>query len=91
MNLEISSGATFHIQIIYKAFSNLGKHKFFFWLLLRDMLNTRHLLRRKNMEFEDYRIVVSCVIQGKKKHASISSLFAPSIKLVGTLSLSSGI
>jgi hypothetical protein len=55
------------------------------------MLNTRNLLRRKNMEFEDYRIVVSCVIQGKKKHASISSLNAPSIKLAGTLSLSTGI
>jgi hypothetical protein len=37
--------------------SNLGKDKFFFWLLLRDRLN-RNILRRKNMELEDY----SCVL-----------------------------
>jgi hypothetical protein len=34
--------------------SNPGNHKFFFWLLLRDRLNTRNLLRRKNMFLEDY-------------------------------------
>jgi hypothetical protein len=34
--------------------SNLGKHKFFFWLLLRDRLSTRNLLRRKNMHLDDY-------------------------------------
>lgn len=33
---------------------NLGKHKFFFWLLLRGRLNTTNLLRRKNMYLEDY-------------------------------------
>jgi hypothetical protein len=38
--------------------SNLGKHKFFFWLLLRDRLSTRNLLRRKNMQLDDY----SCVL-----------------------------
>jgi hypothetical protein len=32
----------------------MGKHKFFFWLLLRDQLNTRELLKRKNMDLEDY-------------------------------------
>lgn len=36
----------------------LGKHKIFFWLLLRDRLNTRNLLRRKNKILEDY----SCVL-----------------------------
>jgi len=36
----------------------LGKHKFFFWLLIRDRLNTRNLLRRKNMDIDDY----SCVL-----------------------------
>jgi hypothetical protein len=36
------------------ASSNLGKHNFLFWLLLRDRLNTRNLLRRKNMELENY-------------------------------------
>ena len=33
---------------------NLGKHNFFFWLLLKDRLNTRNLLRRKNKYLEDY-------------------------------------
>jgi hypothetical protein len=38
--------------------SNLGKHKFFFWLLLRDRLSTRNLLRRKNMHLDGYRCVL---------------------------------
>jgi hypothetical protein len=33
---------------------NLGKHKFFFWLLLKDRLSTRNLLRRKNMHLTSY-------------------------------------
>ena len=37
--------------------SNLVKHKFL-WLLLRDRLNTRNLLRRKNKDLDDY----SCVL-----------------------------
>ena len=40
------------------ASSNLGKHKFFFWLLIRDRLNTRNLLRRKNMHLDDYNCVM---------------------------------
>lgn len=38
--------------------SNLGHHKFFFWLLLRDRLNTRNLLKRKNMALDDYNCVL---------------------------------
>lgn len=34
--------------------NNLGNHKFFFWHLLRDRLNTRNLLRRKNRNLDDY-------------------------------------
>jgi hypothetical protein len=30
------------------------KHKFFFWLLLHDMLNTRNLLRMKNCNLQTY-------------------------------------
>lgn len=30
-----------------------GKYKFFFWLLLKDRLNTRNLLRRKNMHLDE--------------------------------------
>ena len=41
-----------------QASCNLGKHKFFFRLLIRDRLNTRNLLRRKNMELDDYNCVM---------------------------------
>lgn len=37
---------------------NLGKHKSFFWLLLRDRLSTRNMLRRKNMFLDDYNCVL---------------------------------
>lgn len=37
---------------------NLGKHTFFFWLLLGDKLNTRNLLRKKNMCLDNYRCVL---------------------------------
>jgi hypothetical protein len=30
------------------------KHKVFFWLLINDRLNTRNILRRKNMELQSY-------------------------------------
>jgi hypothetical protein len=36
-----------------------GKYKFFFWLLLRDRLNTRNLLRRKNKNLDEY-VCVLC-------------------------------
>jgi len=39
------------------ASDNLGKHKFFL-LLLRDRLNTRNLLRRKNMHLDEYNCVL---------------------------------
>lgn len=39
--------------------ANLGKHKFFVWLLLRDKPNTINLLRRKNRHL-DYYICVFC-------------------------------
>jgi hypothetical protein len=41
----------------FEGASNLGKHKFFFWLLLRDRLNTKNLLRRKTNILEDYNCV----------------------------------
>lgn len=34
-----------------------NKRKFFFWLLLKDRLSTRQLLRRKNMFLDDYNCV----------------------------------
>lgn len=36
---------------------NLRKHKFFFWLLLIDRLNTRNMLKRKNRHLDDYNCV----------------------------------
>lgn len=36
------------------AAGNLGKHKFFFWLLLVDRLNTRDILKRKNRQLSSY-------------------------------------
>jgi hypothetical protein len=35
-----------------------GRHKFFFWLLLNDRLNTRNLLKRQNMDLQDYNCVL---------------------------------
>lgn len=35
-----------------------GRHRFFFWLLVRDRLNTRNILRRKNMVLDDYNCVL---------------------------------
>jgi len=43
------------------------KPKVFFWLLLKDRLNTRELLKRKNMALEDY----NCVLY---HHAPVESL-----------------
>lgn len=36
----------------------LGKHKFFFWLLLHHRLNTRNLLRRKNRFLDNHTCVL---------------------------------
>jgi hypothetical protein len=35
-----------------------NKRKFFFWLLLKDRLSTRKLLRQKNMFLQDYNCVL---------------------------------
>jgi hypothetical protein len=42
---------------IWKA-GNLGKHKFFMWLLIKDRLSTRSILKRKNMFLTDYTCVL---------------------------------
>jgi hypothetical protein len=51
--------------------NNLGKHKFFFWLLLRDRLSTKNLLRRKRMFLEDY----SCVLCNTGLEETLFHLF----------------
>jgi hypothetical protein len=35
-----------------------SKHKVFFWLVLRDRLSTRNMLRRRRMHLEDYHCVL---------------------------------
>ena len=48
-----------HFTWIWKS-SSQAKHKFFFWLLLQDRINTRNLLARKNFQLQSY----SCVSNG---------------------------
>lgn len=53
---------TLPISLVFKwtwQSSVIGKHKFFFWLLLKDRLHTRNLLRRKNMMLDEYTYVMS--------------------------------
>jgi hypothetical protein len=35
-----------------------GKHKIFFWLVLRDRLSTRNMIRRRGMHIEEYHCVL---------------------------------
>jgi hypothetical protein len=49
----------------------MRKHKFFFWLLLRDQLNTRELLKRKIMDMEDY----NCVLCRQRVEESLMHLY----------------
>jgi len=47
-------------NVVHQAFNWLWasscqtKHKVFFWLVLKDRISTRELLRRKNMQLQDY-------------------------------------
>ncbi|GJN24109.1 hypothetical protein PR202_gb11827 [Eleusine coracana subsp. coracana] len=45
--------------------------KFFFWLLLRDRINTRNLLRRKNRTLESY----SCALCDQNMEETLFHLF----------------
>jgi uncharacterized protein YcgL (UPF0745 family) len=47
------------------------KHKIFFWLLLKDRLSTRNLLRRKNMILESY----DCVLCQRRTEETLLHLF----------------
>jgi hypothetical protein len=60
-----------------------NKHKFFFWLFLKDIINTRNLLHRKNMFLPSY-ISVLCV---ENVEEDVRHLFfcAPSVMLVGPI------
>jgi hypothetical protein len=43
-----------------------AKHKVFYWLLLHDRLNTRALLRKKNMALDSYTYEL-CILQKEEK------------------------
>lgn len=47
------------------------KHKVFFWLLLRDRLSTRNILRRKNMHLDSF----SCVLCQLNVEETVTHLF----------------
>ena len=48
-----------------------NKHCFFCWLLMKDRLSTRGLLRRRNMEMEDY----NCVLCDGQVEETVEYLF----------------
>jgi hypothetical protein len=52
-----------------------GGHIFFLWLLLHDLVNTRELLKRKNMELPDYNCVMCNINSEKKLVTSILPVF----------------
>jgi hypothetical protein len=47
------------------------KHKVFFWLLLKDRLSTRKILKRKNMFLQSY----SCVLCASNTEETVHHLF----------------
>jgi hypothetical protein len=57
------------------------KYKVFFWLLLRDRLNTRGLLRRKHMHLDSYTCEL-CICREKKALCTYSSDVAL-LKIIG--------
>lgn len=48
-----------------------NKYKVFFWLLIKDRLSTRELLKRKNMELQDY----NCILCNGDTEESLVHLF----------------
>lgn len=46
-------------------------HKFFFWLLLLDRLNTRNIMRRKNQHLDSY----DCVLSNTSTEETLEHLF----------------
>lgn len=53
------------------------KHKVFFWLILKDRLSTRNLLRRRHMFLEDYNcIVCNLAVEETLHHLFLDCTFA---------------
>ena len=74
-------------RVIHNAFKWLwksscqNKHKVFFWLLLKDRLSTREILKRRNMYLPDY----SFVCYGQVVEESLEHLFIQCHFCKGTL------
>jgi hypothetical protein len=58
-----------HFSWIWKT-SCQAKHKFFFWLLIHDQLNTRNLLGRKQMHLQCY----NCATLGCQQEETVLHL-----------------
>jgi len=59
---------------VYKWLCNCScqnKHRVFFWLLIKDRLSTRELLKRKNMTLQDY----NCILCNGSAEESLVHLF----------------
>jgi hypothetical protein len=54
-----------------------GEHKVFCWLLLKDRLSTRNILRRRKMELESYSCeICSLLIEETVEHLFCNCPFA---------------
>jgi hypothetical protein len=53
------------------------KHKVFFWLLLKDRLNTRNILKRKNMQLDSFDCVIcNSLLEETAGHLFLDCSFA---------------
>jgi hypothetical protein len=53
------------------------KHKVFFWLLLKDRLNTRNILKRKNMQLDSFDCVIcNSLLEETARHLFLDCSFA---------------
>jgi hypothetical protein len=67
------------------------KHKVFFWLLLKDRLSTRNILKRKNRALPSYDCVL-CPLQSEEtlEHLFLNCPFAVSYWNLLNLTITSG-
>lgn len=64
---------------LWKSYCQL-KHKVFYWLLLKDMLSTRNILRRKNMALDSYNceiysLLVEEIVEHLFRHCPFAQQF----------------
>jgi hypothetical protein len=65
-----------HFSWLWKT-SCQARHKFFFWLLLLDRLNTRNLLKGKNFQLQNYKCdFPDCEVEETMEHLFLTCPFA---------------